>query len=40
MPYWRVTGKEARYRQHAICLGKRQFASLIEQVEDKEPEPV
>lgn len=40
MPYWHVTGKEARYGQHAICLDKRQFASLIEQVQDKELEPV
>ena len=40
MPYWHVSGKEARYGQHAICLDKRQFASLIEQVEDKELEPV
>lgn len=40
MPYWHVTGKEARYGQHAICLDKRQFASLIQQVEEKELEPV
>jgi hypothetical protein len=40
MPYWHVTGKEARYGQHAICLDKRQFASLIEQIEEKELEPV
>ena len=40
MPYWHVTGKEARYGQHAICLDKRQFESLIEQVEEKELEPV
>lgn len=39
MPYWHVTGKEARYGQHAVCLDKRQFASLIEQVEEKELEP-
>jgi len=36
MPYWHVTGKEARYGQHAICLEKRQFASLVEQVEETE----
>ena len=40
MPYWHVIGKEARYGQHAICLDKSQFASLIEQVEEKELEPV
>ena len=39
MPYWHVTGKEARYGQHAICLDKRQFASLIEQAEERELEP-
>jgi hypothetical protein len=38
MPYWHVTGKEARYGQHAVCLEKHQFASLIEQ--EKELEPV
>lgn len=38
MPYWHVTGKEARYGQHAVCLDKRQFESLIEQVEEKENE--
>jgi hypothetical protein len=31
MPYWHVTGKEARYGQHAICLEAGQFESLIEQ---------
>ena len=40
MPYWHVTGKEARYGQHAVCLDKRQLASLIEQAEEKELEPV
>ena len=40
MPYWHVTGKEARFGQHALCLEKRQFTSLMEQVEDKVLEPV
>jgi hypothetical protein len=40
MPYWHVTGKEARYGQHAICLEKRQFDSLMQQVGDRELEPV
>ena len=40
MPYWHVTGKEARFGQHALCLEKRQFTSLMEQIEDKELEPV
>ncbi|HXJ89980.1 MAG TPA: hypothetical protein VMS18_24425 [Candidatus Binatia bacterium] len=40
MPYWHVTGKEARYGQHAVCLDKRQFESLIGQAEEKELEPV
>lgn len=35
MPYWHVTGKEARYGQHAICLDQAQFESLTRQVEDK-----
>ena len=40
MPYWHVTGKEARYGQHAICLDQSQFESLMTQVEEKELEPV
>lgn len=32
LPYWHVTGKEARYGQHAICLNQRQFESLIQQL--------
>lgn len=35
MPYWHVTGKDARYGQHAICLEQNQFESLIEQVKEK-----
>lgn len=40
MPYWHVTGKEARYGQHAMCLERRQFESLMHQVEEKELQPV
>ncbi len=40
MPYWHVTGKEARFGQHALCLEKSQFTSLMDQVEDKILEPV
>ena len=40
MPYWHVSGKEARYGQHAVCLEQRQFESLMEQVHEKMLEPV
>jgi len=40
MPYWHVTGKDARYGQHAICVDHSQFESLIAQVQDKVLEPV
>jgi hypothetical protein len=40
MPYWRVTGKEARYGQHAACLDRAQFESLIAQTREKIPEKV
>jgi hypothetical protein len=40
MPYWHVTGKEARFGQHAVCLDHAQFESLIDQVRDKVLEPV
>ena len=40
MPYWHVTGKEARYGQHAICLDQTQFESLIGHVQEKMLEPV
>ena len=41
MPYWHVTGKEARYGQHAVCLDQAQFKSLMEQVQQKQSlEPV
>jgi|SRR5579859_5106544 len=39
MPYWHVTGKDARYGQHAICLDRDQFNSLIEQVQEGILEP-
>ena len=35
LPYWHVTGKEARYGQHALCLDDVQFQSLIEQIKGK-----
>jgi hypothetical protein len=38
MPYWHVTGKEAKYGQHAICLEHGQFESLIAQVPEKKEE--
>lgn len=34
MPHWHVTGKEARYGQHALCLDHGQFESLVEQAEN------
>ena len=40
MPYWHVTGKEARYGQHAVCLESRQFDSLLAQVGDRVLQPV
>lgn len=39
MPYWHVTGKEARYGQHALCLDVAQFDSLVAQVQEKILEP-
>ena len=39
MPYWHVTGKEARYGQHAVCLEQKQFDSLSAPVPDKALEP-
>ena len=39
MPYWHVTGKEARYGQHAVCLQQDQFESLTQQVRERELEP-
>lgn len=39
MPYWHVTGKEARYGQHAVCLEADQFESLITQAQERVLEP-
>ena len=38
MPYWHVSGREARYGQHAICLEHSQFESLISKLGDKAQE--
>lgn len=35
MPYWHVLGKDARFGQHALCLDRRQFESLIAQAEER-----
>jgi len=40
MPYWHVTGKEAHYGQHALCLDIAQFDSLVAQVQEKLLQPV
>lgn len=39
MPYWHVTGREARYGQHAICLHEKQFESLMSQMSEKDLQP-
>ena len=39
MPYWHVTGKEARYGQHAVCLESSQFESLMAQAQEKRLQP-
>jgi hypothetical protein len=36
MPFWHVTGKQARYGQHAVCMDQAQFESLIAQVLEKQ----
>jgi len=33
MPYWHVTGKDARFGQHALCLDQMQFDSLVAQAQ-------
>lgn len=38
MPHWHVTGKEARYGQHAMCLEQGQFESLMQQAREKKIE--
>ncbi len=40
MPYWHVTGKDARYGQHALCLQGAQFDSLMAQFHGNVLEPV
>lgn len=40
MPYWHVTGKDARGGQHAVCLEADQFESLMDQVHEKALQPV
>lgn len=39
MPYWHVTGREARFGQHAVCVDRAQLDSLMAQYEDKVLEP-
>lgn len=39
MPYWHVTGKDARYGQHAVCLESAQLDSLMAQLEEKLLQP-
>ena len=34
MPYWHLTGKEARFGQHAVCLETAQFDSLRAQLDE------
>jgi hypothetical protein len=40
MPYWHVTGREARFGQHALCLERTQMDSLLAQFEDKVLQPI
>ena len=40
MPYWHVTGNEARFGQHALCLEKAQLDSLMAQFEETVLQPV
>jgi hypothetical protein len=35
MPHWHVTGRDARYGQHAPCLDQAQFDSLVAQAQRK-----
>ena len=35
MPYWHVVGKDARFGQHALCLGQAQFESLVAQAQER-----
>jgi len=34
MPYWHVIGKDARFGQHALCLDRTQFESLVAQAQE------
>ncbi|HTS09087.1 MAG TPA: hypothetical protein VMP68_26210 [Candidatus Eisenbacteria bacterium] len=38
MPYWHVTGKDARYGQHAVCLEHAQFENLVAKLIEKSEE--
>ena len=40
MPYWHVTGKEARYGQHAVCMDQAQLNSLMVQLRERSSERV
>lgn len=40
MPHWHVTGKEARYGQHALCLDQAQFDSLMAKAQENVQEPM
>src|SRR5271165_4323115 len=35
MPYWHVVGKDARFGQHALCLDRTQFESLVAQAQGR-----
>jgi hypothetical protein len=35
MPYWHVVGNDARFGQHALCLDRTQFESLVAQAEER-----
>lgn len=34
MPYWHVVGRDARFGQHALCLDRAQFDSLVAQAQE------
>jgi hypothetical protein len=40
MPYWHVTGKDAHFGQHALCLEQMQFDSLVAQAQERTLTPV
>jgi len=35
MPYWHVVGSRARFGQHALCVDRAQFESLVAQAQQK-----